>query len=317
MDQIDVSVCIVTYYHEKYIKQALDSVLMQKTRFRYEIVVSDDCSQDGTMDIVRQYDREHPGVFRINHNETNVGIAPNVYKARCMCQGRYIIEMAGDDYWIRDDVIEKKAAFLDKNENYFGISSRYEMRRDFETEGLAYPDIRECNRKYSFDGLSRGEKVNNRGLMMRNKWLTEDGRKFFEKGLEYGSVEDAVDRFLFLKQGDIWVSDDITEVYRQVSGGSNYNSTHSEIEILTEYVTTNNKLYKIFGDSVNFRKLYVRQFAPVIFKVIFDEEYKKLYLSIPEEYRIPQLKSVGFHSFSGWIKYKMGRVVYKIKKKAA
>ena len=314
MDQIDVSVCMVTYFHEAYVKQAIESVLTQKTKYKYEIVVSDDCSEDGTMDILRQYEKDYPNTFRINRIEVNEGIIKNVFRSRCMCRGKYLIELSGDDYWIRDDVIEKKADFLEKNGEYIGISGRFEIRRDNEENGIAYPAIKECNRKYSFDGLSRGEKVSLRSLMIRNGWRTEEGRKYFEKGLEYGNVEDSVDRFLYLAKGDIWQSDDIAEAYRQVTAGKNYNSTHSEIEILREYVNTNNELHKDYGRVINFRKLYVKQFSPVIIKVIKEKEYKDLYLSIPQKYRKPWYNSVGFHSVIGWIGYKMGRVGYRIKR---
>src|SRR5262245_24099540 len=59
-----VSVLIITYNHSKYIAQALESVLMQKTNFDFEINVLDDCSTDGTQDVVMRYARQYPHIIR-------------------------------------------------------------------------------------------------------------------------------------------------------------------------------------------------------------------------------------------------------------
>ena len=94
----DVSVYMLTYFHEKYIRQAIDAVLAQKTHYSFEIVISDDHSEDGTVDILREYEAGYPDIIRINVNETNLGIPGNIYKARCMCRGRYVAVCSGDDY---------------------------------------------------------------------------------------------------------------------------------------------------------------------------------------------------------------------------
>ena len=67
-----VSVVIVTYNHQKYIREALDSVLMQKTDFEYEIILSDDCSTDGTTEIVKEYQRLHPKTVKLILSEKSI-----------------------------------------------------------------------------------------------------------------------------------------------------------------------------------------------------------------------------------------------------
>ena len=61
--QIDVSIYMLTYFHEKYIRQAIESVLAQKTQYTYELVISDDFSQDGTRDILREYAEKYPDII--------------------------------------------------------------------------------------------------------------------------------------------------------------------------------------------------------------------------------------------------------------
>ena len=67
-----VSVALVTYKHEAYIREALDSILMQRVNFSYEIVAGDDCSPDGTQDILREYADRYPGRFVLLLREKNL-----------------------------------------------------------------------------------------------------------------------------------------------------------------------------------------------------------------------------------------------------
>ena len=64
MSDIKVSVCIITYNHENYIRQCLDSVFMQKTNFAFELLIYDDASADGTADIIREYEAKYPDIVK-------------------------------------------------------------------------------------------------------------------------------------------------------------------------------------------------------------------------------------------------------------
>src|SRR5205085_12529467 len=93
-----LSVLLVTYNHEQYIRQALDSVLMQRTDFDFEIVVADDFSQDSTRAIVEGYQAEYYNI-RILQSEKNVGITHNYQPGSAACRGEYVAVLEGDDYW--------------------------------------------------------------------------------------------------------------------------------------------------------------------------------------------------------------------------
>ena len=67
-----VSVCMVSYNQEVYVRQALDSVLMQKTDFPFEVIVSDDCSKDSTPAILQEYEKRYSGKVRIILGKTNL-----------------------------------------------------------------------------------------------------------------------------------------------------------------------------------------------------------------------------------------------------
>lgn len=91
-----ISVLIITYKQETLIKRALDSLIKQKD-YLYEICVSDDCSPDNTWQVLLDYQKQYPGFFKLNRNESNVGIFENTEKTWTMPRGDVIYTMAGDD----------------------------------------------------------------------------------------------------------------------------------------------------------------------------------------------------------------------------
>ena len=109
-----VSALIITYNQERYISAAIDSALMQETDFEYEIVISEDCSSDGTRAIVRDYEARFPQI-RARYSPRNLGAAENFVLAYHTCQGEYIALLEGDDYWISPQKLQKQAGFLDRH----------------------------------------------------------------------------------------------------------------------------------------------------------------------------------------------------------
>lgn len=113
-----LSVGILTYNQEKYIRQCLDAVMMQKVDFEYEIVVGDDASSDGTQDILREYGAKYPGKFVLLLGEKNEGISMNYKKVLSTCKGKYIALCEGDDYWTDVHKLQVQVDFLEKHPDY-------------------------------------------------------------------------------------------------------------------------------------------------------------------------------------------------------
>lgn len=91
-----ISVLIICYNQEKVISRAIESLLKQKD-YIYEICVSDDCSKDRTWDILQEYDKMNPGLFKLNRNNPNLGIFENIEKTWEMPTGDIIYRLSGDD----------------------------------------------------------------------------------------------------------------------------------------------------------------------------------------------------------------------------
>jgi glycosyltransferase involved in cell wall biosynthesis len=112
------SVMLITYNHEKYIAQAIEGALMQKTDFPYEVVVGEDCSTDGTREIVIDYQHKYPDQVRLLPSERNLGGRENAKRTRQACQGQYVAILDGDDYWTDPHKLQKQVDFLDENPGF-------------------------------------------------------------------------------------------------------------------------------------------------------------------------------------------------------
>lgn len=109
-----VSICVITYNHEKYIEQCLQSLVDQVTDFDYEIIVGEDCSTDGTRAVVEKFVRKYPEKVRLILNTTNIGPTQNYIRTHGEAKGEYIAHCDGDDLW-HQDKLQYQADILDKN----------------------------------------------------------------------------------------------------------------------------------------------------------------------------------------------------------
>ena len=121
-----VSICMITYNHESYIKQAIEGVLMQKTNFDFELVIGEDCSTDHTRQICEDYAALHSQI-NLLHTEANLGVMPNFFRTLEACQGKYIALCEGDDYWIDPLKLQKQVDFLEEHKDYGLIYSKVKV----------------------------------------------------------------------------------------------------------------------------------------------------------------------------------------------
>ncbi len=110
-----VSICVITYNHQQYIAETLDSILSQQTDFPFEIVIGEDCSTDDTRKICAQYRDQHPEIISLLPEEQNLGMMNNFIRTFQRCKGSYIAFTEGDDYWIDNNKLQKQHDFLFQN----------------------------------------------------------------------------------------------------------------------------------------------------------------------------------------------------------
>jgi len=113
-----VSVATIAYNVERFLAQCIESVLNQRTSFRVELVIGEDCSTDNTRAIALEYQKKYPGIIRVLTHEKNLGLTPNSIATQNACRGKYIALLDGDDYWTDAGKLQRQAEFLEKNPEY-------------------------------------------------------------------------------------------------------------------------------------------------------------------------------------------------------
>jgi glycosyltransferase involved in cell wall biosynthesis len=113
-----LSICIITYNHENFIAQAIESVLMQNTNFNFEIIIGEDYSTDKTREICQTFKNNYPEKIKLTLNDENIGMMPNFIRTLKACTGKYIALLEGDDFWTDPDKLQKQVDFLEANPGY-------------------------------------------------------------------------------------------------------------------------------------------------------------------------------------------------------
>lgn len=123
-NKVLVSVYCLAYNHEKYIRDCLDGFVKQKTNFKFEVIVHDDASTDGTADIIREYATQYPDIIKPifqKENQYSKGIDIETKYILPILKGKYIAVCEGDDYWCDECKLQKQVSFLETNGDFIAI----------------------------------------------------------------------------------------------------------------------------------------------------------------------------------------------------
>ena len=132
-----VSICCITYNHAPFIQKCLDGFLMQQTDFPIEILIHDDCSTDGTTDIIKEYAAQYPDLIfplyeEVNQYQQGKATEIDFYNYR-RARGKYIAYCEGDDYWTDPLKLQKQVDFMEANPEYsvcFHDFQKYDIRNN-------------------------------------------------------------------------------------------------------------------------------------------------------------------------------------------
>jgi glycosyltransferase involved in cell wall biosynthesis len=250
--KIVVSVCMITYNHEEFVREAIEGVLMQEVDFPVELVIADDASPDRTSQVVQDYINNHPRGHWIKYfrHAENKGMMHNFVWALERCNGKYVALCEGDDFWIDSNKLQKQVDFLEDNSD-FSIVSHFakkvnKIKDQNSITGNLEKDIFDINYpKFRFYALPTASLVF-RNIRIYPDWIYD----------VYGGDRAII--FICCNLGKLKIMDFIGSVYRIHSGG------------IEQYYDKNpeKKYYRNINEYLVYVNLSNIQFKKVLYKMI-------------------------------------------------
>lgn len=221
------SVLIATYNSTKTIRETIDSILNQEDFKDFEIVISDDCSTDDTVSILREYSAKNPGRFHIIENEKNQGVVKNYFTALENAQGEYIFTIGHDDKFL-PTMLSHSVSFLESHSEYSACYSKAELFLDstgdfsgktIGTGECSFEDLLVHNNIPALTGCIRAS--------VFHKYLDEI--KPIEKNW---ALEDYPYWLYISATGKIKFLDEVNAIYRVTKGSVMHKNGDKDIEML-------------------------------------------------------------------------------------
>jgi len=207
-----VSVMMITYNHERFIAQAIESVLAQRVNFDYEIVIGEDCSTDGTRAVIMDFHRRYPSRIVPLLREKNIGGARNIELTLAACRGQYVAMLEGDDYWTCEEKLQRQVDFLDANPDYAICCHRVQIFDEIGTNRASIFPSRAPG-TYTLDDLLKGNFIMTGTTVFRRNSLGPLPPQFQKLApLDWTRLA------MIARHGKIELMDDAMAVYRMHSG---------------------------------------------------------------------------------------------------
>jgi len=255
-----VSVCVLTYNHEKFIKECLEGVLKQKVDFVYEIIIGDDCSTDITQKICQEYVRKYSDRIILISSEKNTGAVSNWQRIQNASTGKYIAICEGDDYWTDPSKLQKQVDFLEVNPDY---SVCYQDGTIIDEDGAVINSRYGPKKDFSRDELIKGPIILLHSLCFRN--ILKDFP--IEEQKMVGNHRFIISRLGLYGKGK-WLGDSILPGRYRIHSGGSWSSKDQEEKLLINANTCFwiYQYYKRIGKE-NYADYWKDEFLRVVSKV--------------------------------------------------
>lgn len=246
-----VSVVMITYRHEEFIREAVEGVLMQNADFPVELIVADDHSPNDTSRVVKDIKNTHPrgNIIKYTRHEQNKGMMPNFTWALKKAKGKYIALCEGDDFWTSPDKLQKQVDFLEINKEY--SSCAHDVR-------ILYEDPYDRKIYFTEKKLETIEEVTGLfyptcSVVFRAKALGNLEIELLSSAITGG---DKILQYICFKHGKSHFINEKMGCYRKNKGGVSYNSILSKkgLEVEKEIYSSLNRYFS-FNHNEHFSRL--------------------------------------------------------------
>lgn len=211
-----LTVVTTTYNQEKYIREAIEGILMQKTNFPFQIVISDDCSTDSTREIIENYRKKYPEQIKLIENEKNLGAMGNFINTLSKVKGtEYVALCDGDDFWTDKNKLQKQVDFLEKNKDFsicFHRSRLFYQNKEKEEE-IIPKNIKDIT---TIEDLVEENYIIANSVVYRWAFNNEDLKEIFPENIVPG---DYYVNLLHAQNGKIKMFNEIMSSYRKHEEG--------------------------------------------------------------------------------------------------
>lgn len=239
-----LSVFCMVYNHEKYISDAIEGFLMQKTNFNTVIVIGEDCSTDGSRNVINSYVKRFPGKFRLLYHDINIGASKNQEIVLKNCNGKYVAMCEGDDYWTDPLKLQKQVGFLESNPEYIFC---------FHNSFIKYENSKK--RFHLFNHIKKSKNIELKQLI--DKWIVPTASIVFNKKvlpLPNWSNEiysgDMILALMAFSKGKVYYIKDNMSVYRKqnTDNSASHLANQDRLFVNQQHL----KLYVLFNKETNF-----------------------------------------------------------------
>lgn len=249
-----VQISCITYNQESFLRAALDGFLMQKTEFSFVVIVHDDASTDGTIQILKEYAERYPDIIFPIYEEENQYSNPEsiagyvMNTARKNVNAKYIALCEGDDYWSDSYKLQKQVDFLESNPEY-SMCFHNAIEHWEDGRKLDHPFANLENRDYNYREICSQWIVPTASAVLK--------RRVFESQLYKTAIScknfiygDILIWLTAVEFGKIYCMNDYMSVYRRHIGSATYEQTSDEkIKKIIKHTQT---IPKIFGEKYKF-----------------------------------------------------------------
>lgn len=277
---VEVSVVVLTYSHEKTIKQALDSVLMQDTDFNFEIVVGDDHSPDHTPEVLKEYYKKYPDKISLYLQHINRGGPLTLYELTKRCKGKYIAFLEGDDYWIDKNKLQIEYELLENEPEFSVVYSDVLVIDETGREIKSWP-IRRIDIDNMITYFNTTGKIATCTVMFRSSIVKSNNLRHYFTNSRY--VADLIWDVIWLTYGKIKYLNKKTAVYRRVVRNSTSFSSLPTIINIEEGLKARRSQLLLINNKKAY-KLAIKQFKEIknnFEKLCYENRYyKKLFICL-------------------------------------
>lgn len=265
-----VTVCCITYNQETFIRDALNSVLSQKTDFSFEILVVDDASTDNTPYIISEYEKKYGEVIKVVYRKSNLGAIKNFVSALGMIRSKYVALNEGDDYFTDPYKLQKQVEFLETHDEYSVCCHPVTMRFDDGSECdkmFPTPEFRFYKKRLSLNDLLKHNFIQTNSVMYRWRFIEENISDVFPDSILPG---DWYLHLLHAQKGDIGFIDEVMSVYRKHPGGIWSDSLRSDMQFSKHGVEIFGFYCEVYKNIANDKQTYCAKMLASAYYTIID-----------------------------------------------